>query len=60
MVHETGGSTITTYTYGSIEMALDVEWAHAMALGAKILVVVADSDLWVSVSYAAHQSDIIE
>ena len=58
VVNETGGSTITTNTYGSVEMALDVEWAHAMAPGAKILVVVADSDLWAAVSYAAHQPDV--
>ena len=48
----------------AIETALDVEWAHAIAPGAKILLVIAPSaslgDLLNSVNYAtAHGADIV-
>ena len=58
IVNESGGSNITQNTYGALEMALDVEWAHAMAPGANILVVVAETNLWSAISYAASQPDV--
>src|SRR5207237_2256048 len=44
------------------EIALDVEWAHAIAPGAKILLVEAasngDADLYAAVDYAAARPDV--
>jgi hypothetical protein len=46
----------------SIEIALDVEWAHTIAPGARILLVEANSnsnaDLFAAVSYAARQPGV--
>jgi len=58
VVNGSGGSTLPFSTSGwDIEQSLDVEWAHALAPGAKILLVEADSNSWTSllgaVRYAA-------
>ncbi len=65
-VNETGGSTLpsTDSTGGwELEESLDVEWAHAMAPGAKILLVEAsspnDSDLLAAVGYAAAHANVV-
>jgi hypothetical protein len=65
-VNETGGTTLPSAdsTGGwELEESLDVEWAHAMAPGAKILLVEAsssnDSDLLSGVSYAAAHANVV-
>jgi hypothetical protein len=62
-VNQTGGSPppSASPTWG-VEIALDVEWAHAMAPGARILLVEANSnanaDLFAAVGYAARQPGV--
>ncbi|HZU38395.1 MAG TPA: hypothetical protein VFA18_20895, partial [Gemmataceae bacterium] len=63
-VNQTGGTTMPTADSGwSQEIALDVEWAHAIAPAAKILLVEANSssmsDLMTAVQYAAKQSGVV-
>ena len=65
-VNQTGGTSYpaTDSTGGwESEMALDVEWAHAMAPGAKILLVEAnstsDADLLPAVDYAAAHANVV-
>jgi hypothetical protein len=57
VVNQTGGSKLPTTDAGwATEISLDVEWAHAIAPGAKILLVEANSDsvsdLMAAVNYA--------
>src|SRR5262249_27531431 len=62
VVNQTGGSSLpspdTTGGWG-VETALDVEWVHALAPGAKILLVEANSadttDLFAAAKWAASQ-----
>jgi hypothetical protein len=62
-VNQAGGSTppAASPTWG-VEIALDVEWAHAIAPAARILLVEANSnsnaDLFAAVIYAARQSGV--
>ncbi len=65
IVNESGGTTLpgTDPNQGwEGETALDVEWAHAIAPGANILLVEAssasDSDLFAAVNYARQQSAV--
>jgi subtilase family serine protease len=64
VVNEYGVSTLPptdTFNYG-VETSLDVEWAHAMAPGANILLVEANAfisgDLFTAVEYAARQPGV--
>jgi hypothetical protein len=62
-VNQNGGSTMPQADSGwANEIALDVEWAHAMAPGAQILLVEANSnnfsDLMAAVQYAASQPGV--
>jgi subtilase family serine protease len=62
-VNQSGGSTLPANNSSwAVEIALDVEWAHAMAPGANILLVEAKSasfsDLDTAVAYAAKQSGV--
>ena len=66
VVNETGGSSLPAAdsTGGwELEESLDVEWAHAMAPGANIMLVEAssadDSDLLAAVSYAAQHANVV-
>ncbi len=63
VVNQTGGSSLpTSDTNWGVEESLDVEWAHAMAPGANILLVEANSssysDLMTAVNYAANQTGV--
>ncbi len=63
VVNQTGGTSLPTANAGwAGEIALDVEWAHAVAPGAKILLVEANSsslgDLFAAVKFAASQSGV--
>jgi hypothetical protein len=63
-VNQTGGTSMPAANTGwAGEISLDVEWAHAVAPGAKILLVEATSasytDLMTAVSYAAKQSGVV-
>ncbi|MDB5341499.1 MAG: hypothetical protein JWN70_7118 [Planctomycetaceae bacterium] len=63
-VNQTGGTTLPKADVGwAGEIALDVEWAHAVAPGAKILLVEAKSsslsDLMAAVDYARHASGVV-
>jgi hypothetical protein len=63
-VSQTGGLNYPVANSGWIsEIALDVEWAHAIAPGAHILLVEANSssysDLLTAVDYAAKQSGVV-
>jgi hypothetical protein len=63
-VNQTGGSTMPAANKSwATEIALDVEWAHAIAPGAKILLVEAKSnsmsDLMAAVDYARHASGVV-
>jgi hypothetical protein len=65
-VNETGGTSYPASdpTGGwELEESLDVEWAHAMAPGASIMLVEAssdsNSDLLVGVQYAAHYANVV-
>jgi hypothetical protein len=61
-VNETGGSSFSTNTSWANEISLDVEWAHAVAPGANILLVEANtnswSDMFTAVKYAASQPGV--
>jgi hypothetical protein len=66
VVNETGGTNLpgTDPTGGwELEESLDVQWAHAMAPGASILLVEAssanDSDLLTAVAYAAAHANVV-
>jgi hypothetical protein len=64
VVNQTGGATLPASDSGwAEEIALDVEWAHAIAPGAKILLVEANSnsfsDLFAAVGYAAKQPGVV-
>jgi hypothetical protein len=66
VVNETGGSKLPSAdpTGGwELEESLDVEWAHAMAPGANILLVEASSanlsDLLTAVSYASQHANVV-
>ena len=63
VVNETGGSSLpASNSSWGIEESLDVEWAHAMAPGANIILVEANSsseaDLFSAVQYAANQPGV--
>ena len=63
-VNQTGGSTFPAADAGwAGEIALDVEWAHAMAPGAAILLVEAnsssDQDIFAAVAFAARQPGVV-
>ena len=65
MVSQTGSTTSLPATNGSwaTEIALDVEWSNAVAPGAKILLVEAnsdsDSDLYTAVNYARNYTNVV-
>jgi hypothetical protein len=63
-VNQSGGSTPPAVNKGwSTEIALDVEWAHAIAPGAQILLVEANdasmSNLMTAVDYARRQPGVV-
>ena len=65
-VNETGGTSYpgSDSTGGwELEESLDVEWAHAMAPGANIMLVetssTSDTDLLAAVSYAAAHANVV-
>jgi len=63
-VNQTGGTTMPRADAGwASEIALDVEWAHAIAPGASILLVEANSnsytDLMTAVDYARNQPGVV-
>ena len=63
-VNQSGGSTMPAANAGwASEIALDVEWAHAIAPGASILLVEANSnsmsDLMAAVNYARNQPGVV-
>ncbi len=63
VVNQKGGSTLPATDPGwALEISLDVEWAHAIAPGANILLVEANSatisDLFGAVSYASSQPGV--
>ena len=60
-VNQTGGTTLPRSTTGwSLEISLDVEWAHALAPQAHILLVEAtsnsDTNLFIAVTYASQHA----
>lgn len=62
-VNQSGGTSYPTVDAGwAMETALDVEWAHAIAPGAGILLVEATSNTWTNLttalSYASKQSGV--
>ncbi|MGD9724254.1 MAG: proprotein convertase P-domain-containing protein [Pirellulales bacterium] len=62
-VNQTGGTTFTSSDAGwALETALDIQWAHALAPGASILLVEANSasfnDLGVAIDYARSQPGV--
>jgi subtilase family serine protease len=63
VVNQNGGSSLPAANQGwGVEESLDVEWAHAMAPGAKIILVEANSasysDLMAAVNYARNQPSV--
>ncbi|MDB5307817.1 MAG: hypothetical protein JWO38_2019 [Gemmataceae bacterium] len=63
-VNQTGGTAMPAADAGwAEEIALDVEWAHAVAPGANILLVEANnnsgSSLYAAVAYAARQPGVV-
>ena len=63
VVNQTGGNTLpAANTSWGLEESLDVEWAHAMAPGANIVLVEANSasysDLMTAVNYARNQPGV--
>jgi hypothetical protein len=63
-VNQTGGSSLPTANSGwALETSLDVEWAHAIAPKANILLVEASSNstasLFAAVSFAAKQPGVV-
>src|SRR5262249_51844593 len=64
VVNQTGGSIKPRADSGwALEISLDVQWAHAIAPGASILLVEAnsnsDSDLLAAVDYAAAHASVV-
>jgi hypothetical protein len=64
VVNQTGGSNLpATNASWAQEISLDVEWAHAMAPAANIVLVEANSatlsDLFAAVSYASTQASVV-
>ena len=64
VVNQTGGTALPAGNTGwATEISLDVEWAHAIAPGAKILLVEANSDsfsdLLTAVNYARDASGVV-
>jgi subtilase family serine protease len=64
VVNQRGGSTLPPPVSGwSLETSLDVEWAHAIAPGAKILLVESDTaddlDMNAAIAYAASQAAVV-
>src|SRR5262249_22292878 len=64
VVNERGGGTLPSYNSGwAGEIALDVEWSHAIAPGAKILLVEANSSSWsdllTAVNYAKSAAGVV-
>ncbi len=62
-VDQNGGTNYTTTSGGwALETALDIQWAHALAPGADILLVEADSasfnDLGIALDYARSQTNV--
>jgi subtilase family serine protease len=61
-IHPMSANVQANYQWG-MEISLDVEWSHAIAPNAKILLVEANSastsDLLSAVSYAASRSDVV-
>jgi autotransporter-associated beta strand protein len=62
-VNQTGGSTLPPPDKGwALEISLDVQWAHALAPGASILLVEANSasnsDMYAAVDYARNQPGV--
>lgn len=62
-VDQRGGTAYPAYNQGwAAEATLDVEWAHAIAPGANILLVEADStgqtDLYATIGYASRQPGV--
>ena len=63
-VNQTGGTKYPRYNSGwGLEIALDIEWAHAIAPGAKILLVEASSNSFTNLlaaeDYAAAHADYV-
>jgi hypothetical protein len=64
VVNEDGGSTLppTDNSGYGVETSLDVEWAHAMAPGANVLLVEANAytphDLFTAIAFAARQPGV--
>ncbi len=63
-VNQTGGKKMPRYNAGwGLEIAMDIEWAHAIAPGAKILLVEASSNsftnLMIAEDYAAAHADYV-
>ena len=63
VVNQTGGTALPTTDAGwALEESLDVEWAHAMAPGATIMLVTANSssltDLLAAVNYAKNAAGV--
>jgi subtilase family serine protease len=64
VINQTGGTSLPTADSGwATEIALDVEWAHAIAPGANILLVEANSayttDLDAALDYARNASGVV-
>jgi uncharacterized repeat protein (TIGR01451 family) len=64
VVNQNGGTSLPASDKGwAEEISLDVEWAHAIAPGAKILLVEANSnslsDLLTAVNYASTQAQVV-
>jgi hypothetical protein len=64
VVNQSGGTTLPSASADwAGEISLDVEWAHAIAPGAKILLVEAtntsESNLFAAVKYAAEQKGVV-
>ena len=63
-VNQSGGSNLPAGNHGwAVEIALDVEWSHAIAPGASILLVEANNasntNLDAAVTYAAKQAGVV-
>ncbi|HLY32610.1 MAG TPA: hypothetical protein VKQ36_16430, partial [Ktedonobacterales bacterium] len=63
-VNQTGGSTYPAQdTYEDREISLDIEWAHAIAPGAHILLVEANSAYWpdtlTAIDYATSHAHVV-
>ena len=63
-VNQTGGTTLPASNGGwALEISLDIEWAHAIVPGAKILLVEAtnnsDTNLYAAEQYAASKANVV-